>query len=414
MPEEDYVWLPRDDILTFEEMAALVDVFTDARRRQGAPDRRRAAAAPGSRPARAPARRASRGSRDLALTTNGVLLAEQARARCARPGSTGSRSASTPCGADRFRRAHPARRRTRGCSRASRRSRQRGLPGLKLDTVVMRGVNDDELADLLEYAARASGPRCASSSTWTWAAPPTGACEQVVPRARCSGAWASATASRSSPSRRTTRRARRALPAARRPRVRDHLLDHRSPSAAPATAAASPPTACGTSASTRRAGWTCAEPLRGGASREALRRLIAVVWQATTRPRRGGAAGPARAAPADPDRRAQARSTPRDAHAGRIGRGGRGRRRPGEGREPAGLRPAAVRAAPGLDRLRRQQAAGGRGGAEPDRGRALPRRQRSLRRGPARAAREPGLLRHLPPGGAGTASRSPRSVTGRS
>jgi cyclic pyranopterin phosphate synthase len=31
-----------------------------------------------------------------------------------------------------------------------------GWPGLKLDTVVMRGVNDDELADLLEFARRMS------------------------------------------------------------------------------------------------------------------------------------------------------------------------------------------------------------------------------------------------------------------
>src|SRR5690348_18433767 len=29
MPEEDYVWLPRDDVLTFEEMATLTDFFTD-------------------------------------------------------------------------------------------------------------------------------------------------------------------------------------------------------------------------------------------------------------------------------------------------------------------------------------------------------------------------------------------------
>ncbi|SVC22670.1 uncharacterized protein METZ01_LOCUS275524, partial [marine metagenome] len=28
MPEEDYVWLPRNDILTFEEISQLVDVFT--------------------------------------------------------------------------------------------------------------------------------------------------------------------------------------------------------------------------------------------------------------------------------------------------------------------------------------------------------------------------------------------------
>ena len=27
MPEDDYVWLPREDVLHFEEMSALVDVF---------------------------------------------------------------------------------------------------------------------------------------------------------------------------------------------------------------------------------------------------------------------------------------------------------------------------------------------------------------------------------------------------
>ncbi|PYR24294.1 MAG: cyclic pyranopterin phosphate synthase MoaA, partial [Acidobacteria bacterium] len=27
MPEDDYVWLPREDVLQFEETAALVDVF---------------------------------------------------------------------------------------------------------------------------------------------------------------------------------------------------------------------------------------------------------------------------------------------------------------------------------------------------------------------------------------------------
>ena len=48
MPEEEYVWLPREEILHFEEISRLVDVFIDARRRQGAAHRRRAAAAPRS------------------------------------------------------------------------------------------------------------------------------------------------------------------------------------------------------------------------------------------------------------------------------------------------------------------------------------------------------------------------------
>ena len=29
MPEQDYVWLPREDILHFEEIERLVDAFTD-------------------------------------------------------------------------------------------------------------------------------------------------------------------------------------------------------------------------------------------------------------------------------------------------------------------------------------------------------------------------------------------------
>ena len=44
MPEAEYVWLPREDLLTFEEMGRLVDVFTESRRRKAATHRRRAAA----------------------------------------------------------------------------------------------------------------------------------------------------------------------------------------------------------------------------------------------------------------------------------------------------------------------------------------------------------------------------------
>src|SRR3989442_13822607 len=29
MPEEEYAWLPREDLLTFEEIATLVDLFTE-------------------------------------------------------------------------------------------------------------------------------------------------------------------------------------------------------------------------------------------------------------------------------------------------------------------------------------------------------------------------------------------------
>jgi len=78
MPEEEYVWLPRDDVLTFEEMARLVDVFADlgvdkVRLTGGEPLLRRDL----DRLVRMLA--ANPRIRDLAMTTNGVLLAEQAR-----------------------------------------------------------------------------------------------------------------------------------------------------------------------------------------------------------------------------------------------------------------------------------------------------------------------------------------------
>jgi hypothetical protein len=84
MPEPDYVWLPREDILHFEEIERLVDVFTslgvdkvrltggEPLLRRDLPDLIR--------------RLASRSAiRDLAMTTNGVLLAAQPR--YASPGS---------------------------------------------------------------------------------------------------------------------------------------------------------------------------------------------------------------------------------------------------------------------------------------------------------------------------------------
>ena len=94
MPEDDYVWLPREDVLHFEEISALVDRVPRARRQRGAADRRRTAAPPRSAGARPHARGASPGLADLALTTNGVLLAEQIDA-LKPPASAGSPSAST-------------------------------------------------------------------------------------------------------------------------------------------------------------------------------------------------------------------------------------------------------------------------------------------------------------------------------
>src|SRR5262245_40409257 len=77
MPEADYVWLPKEDILDFEEIERLVDIFSDLgvdkiRLTGGEPLLRRNLPDLVSRLARRPT------IRDLAMTTNGVLLAAHA------------------------------------------------------------------------------------------------------------------------------------------------------------------------------------------------------------------------------------------------------------------------------------------------------------------------------------------------
>jgi GTP 3',8-cyclase len=149
MPEEDYVWLPRGEILQFEEISTLVEVFMDlgvdkVRLTGGEPLLRRnldrliclLAAKPRLR--------------DLAITTNGVLLAEQAAALRA-------------AGLHRVTVSLDTLRRDRFLALTRRQTHAQVLEGLravaavgfsetKIDTVVIRGVNDDELIELIEFA----------------------------------------------------------------------------------------------------------------------------------------------------------------------------------------------------------------------------------------------------------------------
>ena len=79
MPEAEYVWLPRKDILTFEEIGFLVDVFASA----GVDRVRITGGEPLLRTDLADLVRllaAKSPIGDLALTTNGVLLPERAEA----------------------------------------------------------------------------------------------------------------------------------------------------------------------------------------------------------------------------------------------------------------------------------------------------------------------------------------------
>jgi len=148
MPEEDYVWLPREQILHFEEVSALADIFLDLgvdkiRLTGGEPLLRR------DLPALIRLLADKPRLRDLAITTNGVLLAEQASSlkEAGLHRVTVSLDTLRP---DRFtaltRRANHAQV-LEGIAAVP----AAGFAGTKLDTVVMRGVNDDELAELIEY-----------------------------------------------------------------------------------------------------------------------------------------------------------------------------------------------------------------------------------------------------------------------
>ena len=148
MPETEYEWLPRAQILTFEEIARIVGVFAGlgvgkVRLTGGEPLLRHDVPTLTAMLAQNP------GVRDLALTTNGLLLAKQADAlkRAGLGRVTVSLDTLRP-------------ERMQALARSDRHAdvlagiaaaRRAGFP-LKLNTVVMRGVNDDELVDLIEFA----------------------------------------------------------------------------------------------------------------------------------------------------------------------------------------------------------------------------------------------------------------------
>jgi cyclic pyranopterin phosphate synthase len=149
MPQDDYVWLPREALLTFEETVRLADTFAELGVRRvrltgGEPLLRRNLPSLVAMLAQRP------WLEDLALTTNGVLLGDAARPLrdAGLHRLTVSLDTLRP---DRF-------------ARLTRRdalpdvlagldaARRAGFPDLKIDAVISRGDNDDEIVDLLELA----------------------------------------------------------------------------------------------------------------------------------------------------------------------------------------------------------------------------------------------------------------------
>ena len=149
MPEESYVWLPRESLLSFEELDRIAGVFiglgVDKIRLTGGEPllrhdlavlvRMLGSRTPGS---------------DLALTTNGILLGPYAAAL--RAAGLGRVTVSL----DTLRAE-----RMRQFARSARHgdvlagidaAREAGFASVKVNSVIIRGFNDDEVGDLLAFA----------------------------------------------------------------------------------------------------------------------------------------------------------------------------------------------------------------------------------------------------------------------
>jgi cyclic pyranopterin phosphate synthase len=148
MPEEEYTWLPRETLLSFEEMQMLTGLFTElgvdkVRLTGGEPLLRKDLSTL--------IRMLLENPRitDLALTTNGILLAEHAQAfyDAGLHRLTVSLDTLRP---DRFQaltRRDLHAQVLEGIHTVGR----VGFKGLKLDAVAIRGFNDDEVVDLVEF-----------------------------------------------------------------------------------------------------------------------------------------------------------------------------------------------------------------------------------------------------------------------
>jgi cyclic pyranopterin phosphate synthase len=148
MPEDEYVWLPREDLLTFEELVRIADLFGGfgvrrVRLTGGEPLLRR------NLPELIRSLAGRQWIEDLALTTNGVRLAEVARElrQAGLDRLTISLDTLRPERFIKLARVDALPRVLAGVDAA----RRAGFRGLKLDTVITRGDNDDELEALLEY-----------------------------------------------------------------------------------------------------------------------------------------------------------------------------------------------------------------------------------------------------------------------
>ena len=146
MPEEEYTWLPPKEILSFDEILTLVDAFTHlgvhkVRITGGEPLLRRGLPDLIERLAHRP------GVQDLAMTTNATQLTKWAKSlqQAGLERITVSLDSLQP---ERF--AHLTRRQVLDQVLDGIRA-VAGYPKLKINTVVMKDFNDDELSALIEF-----------------------------------------------------------------------------------------------------------------------------------------------------------------------------------------------------------------------------------------------------------------------
>ncbi len=142
------MWLPRPDVLRFEEITRLVHIFIDigidrVRLTGGEPLLRR------DLPALVRMLSATGGLNDIALTTNGILLAELGRPLrdAGLQRVTVSLDTLRP---DRF--LAVTRLDAHGAVLEGVRSAREVFREVKLDAVIVGGTNDDEIVPLMEYA----------------------------------------------------------------------------------------------------------------------------------------------------------------------------------------------------------------------------------------------------------------------
>ena len=150
MPSEGLNWVPREDILTYEEIGRIVEVMAEmgiqkVRISGGEPTLRSDLITLVEHIRRVP------GIRDIAMTTNGHTLAKLAP-DLARAGLNRINVSIDAMDPDLFRRL------TRGGSldrvlEGITAARQAGITPIKLNAVILEGENEDQVGPLIDYAA---------------------------------------------------------------------------------------------------------------------------------------------------------------------------------------------------------------------------------------------------------------------